>query len=61
MVTGLTGVVDDGVIANYSHAAGRWHGAAKSQAFSDQLSAVGSWMRAVNVRLVSMVSAESLW
>jgi hypothetical protein len=36
-VTGLTGVVDDGVIANYSHAAGRWHGAAKPQAFSGQL------------------------
>jgi hypothetical protein len=34
-VTGLTGVVDDGVIANYSHAAGRWHGAA-----SRKLSAV---------------------
>jgi hypothetical protein len=36
-VTELAGVVDDGVIANYSHAAGRWHGAAKPQAFSDQL------------------------
>ena len=56
MVTALTGTVDDGAIANYSHAAGRWHGAA-----SRKLSAISSWMRAVNVRLVSMVSAESLW
>jgi len=36
VVTGLTGLVDDGVIASYSHAAGRWHGAA-----SRKLSAVG--------------------
>src|SRR5579872_7471433 len=33
------------------------HSAAKPQANSDQLSAVSSWMRAVNIRLISMVSA----
>jgi hypothetical protein len=43
VVNGLAGVVDDGVIANYSHAAGRWHGAAEPQAFSG-LSVVSSWM-----------------